>query len=79
MKPRFGWIKDPSFHLIAVTAVLAGAVMTLNPTSWWSPRDTGIAHPSGCHVCSLCPPQVAAARDAYLIRSGGISPLDEVE
>jgi hypothetical protein len=79
MKQWLDWMRDPSFHLIALTTALAAFALAHNSRSWWTSLDSGEGHPSGCHACSLCPPQAAEARDAYLIRTGGIAPLDGSE
>jgi hypothetical protein len=79
MKHRFGWMSDASLHLIALTTALMAVALALNSRSWWSHRDVRVDHPSGCHACSVCPPEVAAARDAFLIRTGSIPSPDEAE
>jgi hypothetical protein len=79
MKHRIGWMSDPSLHLIALTTALTGLALALNSHSWWSHRNQVSRHPPGCHACSVCPPEVAAARDAFLIRTGSIQSPDDAE
>jgi hypothetical protein len=79
MKHRLGWMGDASLHLIALTTALMGVALALNSHSWWSHRSNEIDHPPGCHACSVCPPEVAAARDAYLIRTGSIQSPNAAE
>jgi hypothetical protein len=79
MKHRFGWLNDPSLHLIAITTALMGAVVAFNARSWWSPRTREVVHPPGCHACSICSHEAVAARDAFLIRTGSIAPPDTAE
>ena len=79
MKPGLDWLYDPSFHLIALTTTLMGMVLTYNSRAWWSPGNKVMGHPPGCRACSACPPEVAAARDAYLIRTGSIQDPTAVE
>jgi hypothetical protein len=79
MKQRLDWIGDPSLHLIALTTALVGAVLALHSGGWRRPATRETQHPPGCHACSVCPPEAAAARDAYLIRTGSIQPPDAAE
>jgi hypothetical protein len=79
MKQGLGWLGDPSLHLIALSTVLLGAVLALNSGSWGRFAARAVEHPPGCHACSVCPPDVVAARDAYLIRTGSIQPPDFAE
>jgi hypothetical protein len=77
MNSRLGWMRDPSLHLIALTTI--GAVLALSSLRGRTSPTERIGHPPGCHACSVCPPQAAAARDAFLIQTGSILPPGEVE
>jgi hypothetical protein len=79
MKPGLGWARDPALHLIALSTAILGAALALSahPGHWRG--DQGFAHPPGCHACSACRPEVAAARDAFLLRTGSIAPADDAE
>ena len=79
MKPGRGWAHDPALHLIAILTVILGAGLALSSPIGMSQRDQRIEHPPGCHACSACPREVAAARDAYLVRTGCIEPTVEGE
>jgi hypothetical protein len=79
MTPRLGWMRDSSLHLIALSTALTAAALALNSHFMWSHRNEQAEHPPGCHACSVCPPEVAAARDAYLIRTGSIQSPDVAE
>src|SRR5947209_4323426 len=74
MTQRLGWTRDPALHLIALTTILLGAALTLSARPWRSHPSEGVDHPPGCHACSVCRPEAAAARDAFLIRTGCIEP-----
>jgi hypothetical protein len=79
MKPGLGWTIDPALHLIALSTAILGTALALSahPGLWH--RGGRIEHPAGCHACSFCPADVVAARDAYLIRTGSIAPIDDGE
>jgi len=79
MRQSLGCLSDPSLHLITLSTVLMGAVLALNSGSWGQSSAGRIDHPPGCHACSVCPPDVAAARDAYLIETGSIQPPDSAD
>ena len=79
MRRRLGWLRDPTFHLIAVLTGVLGVVVGSGSASWRSSHDDKAKHPAKCHACSLCPPEVAEARDAFLIRTGSIAPPDASE
>jgi hypothetical protein len=64
--------------MIVVSAVLAAA-MALETRSWGHRGREAVAHPPGCHACSMCRPEVAAARDAFLISTGSIAAPDDLE
>jgi hypothetical protein len=76
MKPALGWTRDPALHLIAVSTALVGAALALGTHAWGSHTSARVEHPAGCHACSVCPSEAAAARDAFLIQSGSIEPED---
>jgi hypothetical protein len=78
-KSGLGWTRDPALHLIAVSTAILGTAVALSShggLGHWGRRSE---HPTSCHACSVCPPEVVAARDAYLIRTGSIAPPDDGE
>jgi hypothetical protein len=79
MKPGSGWTRDPALHVLAFSTVIVGTALALSPHPELVQRSRRLEHPPGCHACSVCPADVAAARDAYLIRTGSIAPVDESE
>jgi len=72
-------LRDPSFHLLAVSALLLGAFLVLTSGPRTSSSASTVQHPAQCHACSACPPEVAAARDEFLIRTGSIQAPDSSE
>ncbi len=76
MRPGLGWSRDPALHLIALSTVILGTAVALGSHAGVGNREEPIAHPRGCHACSVCPREAGAVRDAYLIRTGSIDPTD---
>ena len=79
MKPGLGWTRDPALHLIALSTAILGTALALNSHSAPWHRSRPIKHRPGCRACSFCRPEVAAARDSYLIRTGSIEPPEGSE
>jgi hypothetical protein len=79
MSQRLGWLRDPSLHLIALTTALMGVFLALNSGVIGRFATRANAHPLGCRACSVCPPEVVSARDAYLIQTGSIEPSESSE
>jgi hypothetical protein len=79
MKPGLGWTRDPALHLIALPTAIVGTLLALSSHAGLGHGGPRSEHPASCHACSVCPPEVVAARDAYLIRTGSIAPADDSE
>jgi hypothetical protein len=79
MKPRLGWTRDPAFHLITLATVVLATALAVHSRAWGGRLGGEVSHPPACHACSLCPQDVAAARDAFLIQTGSIVPDDGSE
>ena len=79
MKQWLGWMRDPTLHLIALAIAVLGAFVGVSSPSWWWSSSDRPEHPANCHACSMCPPDVAATRDAFLIRTGSIESPDASE
>jgi hypothetical protein len=74
MKHWLGWITDPTFHVVGAGAAVLGAALFGKVCGWGVPPGETVAHPAGCHACSVCPAEATAARDTFLIQTGSIEP-----
>jgi hypothetical protein len=79
VKPGLGWTHDPALHLIALTTAIVGAALALSSHAGPGHRGPRSEHPASCHACSVCSSEAVAARDAFLIRTGSIAPVDDGE
>jgi len=72
-------LRDPSLHLLALSTLLLGAFLVFTSGPRRSTSASTVNHPARCHACSACPPEVAAARDEFLIKTGSIQAPDSSE
>jgi hypothetical protein len=74
MRRKFGWMRDPSFHLIALTTMLTWTFLSIQSGSLGRLLCGSRPHPPGCHACSSSPPGAVLARDHFLVETGCIEP-----